>query len=348
MHLVDRARVHIENTYKRPFADQLLRDVLAFVLPYPSRFRIALTAAKIARPLAPLFDAMGGPFRRIGAMLRLSSAPKRAPLQSKPNELPAVPKARVAILKGCAQSVLDPGINQATERLLARLGVEVVAIPDEGCCGALTHHMGRDESARAFARGNIDAWTREIDGKGLDAILITTSGCGTVVKDYGHLFADDLTYAGKAREIARRAKDISEFLATLDLPSKPSTGIAVAYHSACSLQHGQRVIAQPRLLLEKAGFALNEIPESHICCGSAGTYNILHPDIAARLRDRKLKNIAKTGAPIIVTGNIGCITQLASGTETPILHLVELLDWAYGGPRPTPLAPETTETRTTT
>ncbi|MFC5069458.1 glycolate oxidase subunit GlcF [Flaviflagellibacter deserti] len=348
MHLVDRARVHIENTYKRPFADRLVRDVLALVLPYPGRFRMALAAARIARPLAPLFDAMGGPFRRLAAMLRLSSGPKRAPLASKPIVLPAVPKARVAILQGCAQSVLDPGINQATERLLARLGVEVVAIPDEGCCGALTHHMGRDDSARAFARRNIDAWTREIDGKGLDAILITTSGCGTVVKDYGHLFADDLTYAGRAKEIARRAKDISEFLATLDLPTKPSTGLAVAYHSACSLQHGQRVIAQPRQLLEKAGFALNEIPEGHICCGSAGTYNILHPDIADRLRDRKLKNIAKTGAPIIVTGNIGCITQLASGTETPVLHLVELLDWAYGGPRPTQLAPETTETRTTT
>ena len=230
--------------------------------------------------------------------------------------------------------MLDPGINQAAERLLASLNVEVVRVAGEGCCGALVHHMGREAEAQDFARGNIDAWMREIDNGGLDAILITTSGCGTVIKDYEHLLARDLEYAPKAAKVARRAMDISEFLNTLDLPPNEPSGLKVAYHSACSLQHGQRVILPPRLLLERAGFEVREIPEGHICCGSAGTYNILHPDIARSLRDRKLANIATTGADVIATGNIGCMTQIGSGTDIPIVHLVELLDWAYGGPKP--------------
>jgi glycolate oxidase iron-sulfur subunit len=336
MHLVDHARVHIEKTYKRPIADRLLRAVLARILPYPGRFRAALMAARIARPLAPVFDALGGPFRRVAAMLRLSSVP--APrIVSAPPVAASAPRGRVAILAGCAQSVLDPGINRAAENLLAKFGVEIVRPAGEGCCGALVHHMGREDEARAFARANVDVWTREIEN-GLDAILITTSGCGTVIKDYGHLLAGDPAYAAKAAEVARRALDISEYLATLDLPAVAPRDIKVAYHSACSLQHGQRVVLQPRLLLERAGFRLSEIPEGHICCGSAGTYNILNPDIAQGLRDRKLRNIATTGADVIAAGNIGCMTQLASGTDIPIVHLVELLDWAYGGSKPAAFA----------
>lgn len=332
MHLVDHARVHIEKTYQRPFADRILREIIARVLPYPGRFRAALYGARLVRPLAPVFDALGGPFRRVAAMLRLAGAP--APrVAASPVEMPETPRGRVAILAGCAQSVLDPGINAAAERLLARLGVDVVHPEGEACCGALVHHMGRDDDARAFARNNIDVWMREIEN-GLDAILITTSGCGTVVKDYGHLLAGDPEYAGKAAEIARRTFDISEYLATLDPPAAEAKPLKVAYHSACSLQHGQRVVLQPRLLLEKAGFAVGEVPEGHICCGSAGTYNILQPDIARGLRDRKLTDIAKIAPDVIAAGNIGCMTQLASGTATPIVHLVELLDWAYGGPRP--------------
>lgn len=334
MHLVDRARVHIETTYRRPLADRLVRALLAAVLPYPKRFRLALSAARLARPFAPLFNALGGPFRRLGAMLQLSApAPSRLDIPSAAAASPI--RGRVAILKGCAQSVLDPGINQATENLLARFGVETVRPEDEGCCGALVHHMGREAEARAFARKNIDVWMREIDN-GLDAILITASGCGTVVKDYGHLLADDIDYAAKAALVASRTLDISEYLARLDLPPVTSSGVAVAYHAACSLQHGQKISIEPRALLVRAGFTLREIPEGHICCGSAGTYNILHPDIAEGLRDRKLKNIATTHASVIATGNIGCMTQLRSG-ELPIVHLVELLDWAYGGPQPSAL-----------
>jgi len=332
MHLVDHARVHIEKTYRRPLADRLLRALLARILPYPTRFRAALHAARLARPFVSVFEAFGGPFTRLAAMLRLSGTPGPKPAAAL-YAVPSAPKARVAILKGCAQSVLDPGINRAAENLLARFGIEIVHPEGEVCCGALSHHMGREEDARAFVRRNVDVWTREIE-KGLDAILITTSGCGTVVKDYGHILAEDRHYAEKAAEIALRTFDISEYLARLDLPSAGPRETAVAYHSACSLQHGQRVTLQPRMLLERAGFTVKEIGEGHICCGSAGTYNILQPAIARRLRDRKLRHIAETQADMIVAGNIGCITQLRSGTRTPVLHLVELLDWAYGGPVP--------------
>ncbi len=346
MHLVDHARVHIEKTYKRPFADRVLRDVLSRILPYPARFRVALHAARLARPLAPVFDALGGPFARLAAMVRLSAAP--APkIDAPPVIMPTEPRARVAILKGCAQSVLDPGINRAAENLLARFGVEIVYPEGEGCCGALNHHMGREEEARAFARNNVDVWTREIE-KGLDAILITTSGCGTVVKDYGHLLGEDPVYREKAQDIARRTFDISEYLATLDLPAAAPKDMSIAYHSACSLQHGQRVTLQPRMLIERAGFTVKEIGEGHICCGSAGTYNILQPVIAKNLRDRKLRHIADTQAQMIVAGNIGCMTQLRSGTSTPVLHLVELLDWAYGGQRPAALGAQASNIERTT
>jgi glycolate oxidase iron-sulfur subunit len=265
-------------------------------------------------------------------MLRLA-APAKQEIAHSPRTATSPARGRVALLKGCAQSVLDPGINAATERLLARFGIEIVRPDGEGCCGSLVHHMGRETEARGFARRNIDAWMREMD-KGLDAILITTSGCGTLVKDYGHLLADDPDYAAKAALVGSRTLDISEYLSQIDLPAAASSGIDVAYHAACSLQHGQKITREPRALLERAGFTLREIPEGHICCGSAGTYNILHSDIASNLRDRKLKNIATTGASVIATGNIGCMTQLRSGTAVPIVHLVELLDWAYGGTKP--------------
>lgn len=336
MHLIDRARAHVETTYRRPLTDRWLRALLAAILPYPNRFRIALSAARLARPLAPLLGLLGASGRRLAAMLRLSAVPAARLSSALPPNLGAPLRGRVAVLKGCAQSVLDPGINQAAENLLARLGVEIARPEGEGCCGSLVHHMGREDEARAFARKNIDVWMREIDN-GLDAILITTSGCGTLVKDYGHLLADDPEYAAKAALVGSRTLDISEYLARLDLPPAARSGIDVAYHGACSLQHGQKISFEPRSLLERAGYTLREIPEGHICCGSAGTYNILHPEIAGSLRDRKLKNIASTRASVIATGNIGCMTQLRSGTLVPIVHLVELLDWAYGGARPSAL-----------
>jgi glycolate oxidase iron-sulfur subunit len=247
-------------------------------------------------------------------------------------------RGRVAILSGCAQPVLDPGINAATLRLLSRLGVEVVSPQGEGCCGALVHHMGREEQALDFARTNVDVWTREIEKGGLDAIIITTSGCGTTIKDYGHMLRLDPAYAEKAATVSALAKDITEYLFTLDLPKLEPKKLTVTYHSACSMQHGQKIVAAPKQLLKAAGFAVRDPAEGHLCCGSAGTYNILQPEISGQLKARKVRNIEATKPDVIATGNIGCITQIASGTAIPIVHTVELLDWAYGGPKPAKLA----------
>jgi glycolate oxidase iron-sulfur subunit len=333
MHLVDHARAHIEETYKRPFMDRLLRGVLAAVLPYPGRFRLALRLAGFGRPFAPLFEKVPA-LKPIAAMLKL--APKRLPTgATAPMAKPANRKGRVAILGGCAQSVLDPGINAAAVRLLNRLGIEVVSAKGEGCCGSLTHHMGREASAHTFAKNTIDAWMRETDGEGLDAIIVTASGCGTTIKDYGHMFRLDPDYADKAAKVSALAKDVTEYLATLDLPEPVNvSGLAVAYHSACSMQHGQKITKTPKELLAKAGFVVKEPGEAHLCCGSAGTYNILQSEIADKLKERKVKNIERTGASVIATGNIGCMTQIGSGTALPVVHTVELLDWAYGGERP--------------
>ncbi|EKF20649.1 glycolate oxidase subunit GlcF [Nitratireductor pacificus] len=335
MHLVDHARAHIEKTYRRPLIDRLTRSVLAQVLPYPGRFRTALRLARFGRPLAPLLRRVAAlaPF---AAMLDL--APSRIPAArpAEPIAAEGARRGRVALLTGCAQSVLDPGINATTARLLARLGVEVVQNPaGEGCCGALVHHMGREEDALSAARRNVDAWTREIDAGGLDAIIVTASGCGTTVKDYGHMLRLDPGYAEKAVRISTLAKDVTEYLATLDLPAPAiAPGLTVAYHSACSMQHGQKITREPRTLLKQAGFTVREPREGHLCCGSAGTYNILQPEIAAKLRKRKVANIEATGAAVIATGNIGCMTQIGTGTDMPIVHTVALLDWAYGGPKP--------------
>ncbi|RCS24627.1 glycolate oxidase iron-sulfur subunit [Phyllobacterium salinisoli] len=341
MHLVDHARAHIEKTYKRPLMNRLTRALLAAVLPYPGRFRAALSAAKWGRPLAGLFRAIPG-LKPVAAMLDF--APRSVPARSafaeagthRPN---AALRGRVAILTGCAQPVLKPGINEATIRLLTRVGIEVVVPKGEGCCGSLVHHMGREEQALDEARRNVDVWTREMDNGGLDAIIVTASGCGTTIKDYGYMLRLDPAYQDKAAKVSALAKDVTEYLATLDLPvPEKAPGLTVAYHSACSMQHGQKITRQPKELLARAGFTVKEPAEGHLCCGSAGTYNIMQPEIAQRLRDRKVKNIEATRADIIATGNIGCITQIASGSKLPIVHTVELLDWAYGGPKPADLA----------
>ncbi|GAA4106737.1 glycolate oxidase subunit GlcF [Aminobacter aganoensis] len=337
MHLVDHARVHIEKTYRRPLMNRLTRGVLAAVLPYPKRFRAALKLARLGRPFANVFDRVPA-LKPFAAMLRL--APATVPAQSataSPGSHAAqgARLGRVAILTGCAQPVLEPGINEATVSLLTRLGIEVVVPRGEGCCGALVHHMGREEAALASARQNVDAWTREIGNGSLDAIVITASGCGTTIKDYGFMLRLDPAYAEKAARVSALAKDVTEYLATLDLPEparKP--GLTVAYHSACSMQHGQKITRQPKDLLARAGFVVREPREGHLCCGSAGTYNIMQPEISARLRDRKVRNIEATGASLVATGNIGCITQIASAAKLPVVHTVKLLDWAYGGDKP--------------
>ena len=337
MHLVDHARAHIQKTFTRAPADRFIRTLLALVLPKPGRFRLALRLARLGQPFASLFDRSPA-LKPLAAMLRLApaSVPPKSP-RSRPGNHPAegVSLGRVAILTGCAQPVLDPGINDAAISLLTRLGIDVVVPKGEGCCGALVHHMGREEQALASARRNVDAWTREVDRGGLDAIIVTTSGCGTTIKDYGFMLRLDPAYAEKAKKVSELAKDITEYLATLDLPEPPQkSGIEVAYHSACSMQHGQQITRQPKELLTRAGFVVREPREGHLCCGSAGTYNIMQPEISARLRERKVKNIEATGATLVATGNIGCITQIASAASLPVVHTVELLDWAYGGKRP--------------
>ena len=333
MHLVDHARAHIEATYQRPLADRALRAVLAAILPYPNRFRLALAGAALARPFRRLFGKLPGVGARMEAMLALAPARVPSRLASQAVKLARTGK-RVAILEGCAQPVLAPSINAAARRVLARAGIEVVAAPGEGCCGALVHHMGREPESLAFARRNVDAWTRLMDDGGLDAILVTTSGCGTTVKDYGHMLREDPAYRDKAARVSAAAKDVSEYLAGLELEYPRPAGRVVAYHAACSLQHGQQVRDEPKRLLRAAGFTLREPAESHICCGSAGVYNILQPEIAGRLRARKAANLERMKPEIIAAGNIGCITQIAAGTSTPIVHTIELLDWAQGGPLP--------------
>jgi len=342
MHLVDQARVKIEKDYTRPLSERLLRDVLAWVLPRPGLFRLSMTMARLARPLAALLPStskQSNPnlLSRVKAMLTM--APKQLPAAGPlgGSVFPAIGarRGRVALLQGCAQQVLAPRINQAAISLLTRHGVEVVLVRDEQCCGALTHHLGRDGDALARAKANIGVWLGEADRGGLDAILVTASGCGTVIKDYGYMLREDPEFAAPAAKVSALAKDISEYVSAMDLP-KPDkqSDLVVAYHSACSLQHGQKITQAPKELLSKNGFVVKDIPESHLCCGSAGTYNILQPDIANRLRDRKVANIAMVKPDIIAAGNIGCMVQIAGGTSVPVVHTIELLDWATGGPRP--------------
>jgi glycolate oxidase iron-sulfur subunit len=334
MHLVDHARVHIEKTYRRPLADRLMRLLLAHVLPYPSRLRAAMLAAVAAKPLAPVLRLIG--LKRLAAALQLSPRIGRPEPFATPGVYQAAGsrRGRVALLTGCANEALAPSITQATIRVLNRHGIEVVIPPGEGCCGSLVHHMGREATALAQARANIDAWTREIEGEGLDAILVTISGCGTTVKDYGFMLRTDQAYAAKAAKVSALARDISEYLANLSLRPAIKPGLTVAFHSPCSLQHGQGVHREPSALLATLGFVVKEVPEAHLCCGSAGTYNIMQPEIAGRLRDRKVENIEKTGADVVAAGNIGCVAQIAAGTAIPVLHPVELIDWATGGPVP--------------
>ncbi len=334
MHLVDHARAHIEDTYRRPLGERLLRTVLAHVLPHPRVFRLSLLAGRLARPLAPLLAALG--LDRLGAMLRLVPDRLPAPAPTGRRVFPATGprRGRVAILDGCANPVLTPNINAAAIRVLTRHGIEVVAA-GEGCCGALVHHLGREHQALRQVRHNVDVWTRELETEGIDAILITASGCGTTVKDYGFMLRTDPAYADKAARVSALTRDVSEFLAQLDLRTEGrAPALRVAYHAACSLQHGQKITRQPKDLLARVGFAVREIAEAHLCCGSAGTYNIMQPELADRLLARKVINIERTDAQVIATGNVGCMAQIGRATRIPIVHTVELIDWASGGPAP--------------
>ena len=338
MHLVDHARDYIEKTYRRPVMDRMLRSVLAWVIPHPTRFRLALLGAKIAQPFAGLV-----PDARLRAMLAM--APKTIPPVSS-NDDPQVfaaegpARMRVALMTGCAQKALNTDINDATIRILQRLGCEVVIARGMGCCGALTHHMGKADLARASAAANIRAWMAEKAVGGLDGIVINTSGCGTTVKDYGHMFQNG-SMAEDAAFIAGITMDISEILVKLGLPEGARKNLRVAYHAACSLQHGQQIKTAPKDLLRRAGFEVVEPADSHLCCGSAGTYNLLQPEISGQLKARKVKTLEAGKPDIIAAGNIGCMMQIGSATPIPVVHTVELLDWATGGPKPRALQPLT-------
>jgi glycolate oxidase iron-sulfur subunit len=333
MHLVDHGRRHIEAHYRRPWAERRLRHWLGRVLTQPALMRAALHGARLVKPFAAFFP------NRLRPLIELT--PQIVPVASdvdRPQVFHAEGerRMRIALLSGCAQQVLAPEINEATIRLLRRHGAEVVVAPGSGCCGALPHHLGEETPAIALARANIDAWQKAREATGeLDAIVANASGCGTMLKDYGFLLREDPAYAEKAAQIAALARDVSEAIGELGLRGSGAVpALRVAYHSACSLQHGQQIHGGPKALLAAAGFEVVEVPEGHLCCGSAGTYNLLQPELASALRDRKLANIALTRADLVAAGNIGCITQLAGDAPMPIVHTVELLDWATGGPMP--------------
>ena len=332
MHLMDQARGYIEMTYRRPLPDRLLRGLLAAVLPSPGLFRLALAGSRLARRFAGLMPG------RLKGMLRL--APRRAARPS-PVDRPQVIAAegprrmRVALLTGCVQQVLEPAINEATVRLLTRHGCEVVIAAGAGCCGALTHHLGKRVPTENAVKANVAAWMSEVDGQGLDAIVANASGCGTMVKDYGHVLVNDPAWADRGARIAALARDVTEVMAKLGLrsPACPEP-LSVAYHPACSLHHAQKIRNEPKGLLADCGFTLKAIPESHICCGSAGSYSLLQPAVAEKLKERKAAHIGWVAPDVVAAGNIGCMVQIASATQVPVVHTLELLDWATGGPKP--------------
>jgi len=335
MHLVDHARAYIEARYRRPWHERLLRSLLAQLLPYPRRFRLALALARMARRAGPLLERVAG-LRPIAAMLML--APRRAaPTPSAAPALIAKPRGRVALLQGCAEPVLRPEIRAATIRVLNRAGYDVLFARGEACCGALVHHMGKESASLDAARRNVDAWSAEHARAPLDAIVVTASGCGTTIKDYGFMLRNDPAYADKAAHVSALAKDVSELLLDAELPLGDGRGLVVAYHAACSLQHGQKVTEAPKRLLTLAGYAVRTPIEQHICCGSAGTYNILQPDIARQLGDRKVANLERLKPDVIATGNIGCVMQIGQRAGVPVVHTIELIDWATGGPCPAAL-----------
>ncbi len=330
MHLVDHAREYIEENYNRPLFDRVMRAVLAQILPFEKRFRFAMRGAQLAKPFTGIMPA------KIRNMVEFAPAKLPPPsLNDRPQVFAAMGKRikRVALMTGCAQKALDTDINDATIRLLRRHGCEVVVANGAGCCGALTHHMGKSKQSHVTAAKNIKAWMAEVNGDGLDAIVINTSGCGTTVKDYGHMFRND-GLAKEAAIVADLAQDISEVMIDLKLVVTEPKNLRVAYHSACSLQHGQQIKFHPKTLLKQAGFSVVEPKDPHLCCGSAGTYNLMQPEISKQLKDLKVTNLEAVTPDIIAAGNIGCMMQIGSGTAIPVVHTVELLDWATGGPKP--------------
>ena len=335
MHLIDHGRSHIEKTYKRPFNERLIRNFISISLSNAFYFRIVGILARFLKPFNIFFP------KKIRKMITLM------PVKFPGKKLPKMkvysaykrkkPVARVALLTGCVQKIISPQINESTIRLLTRHGIEVTVLKGIDCCGSLNFHLGKSELAKTTFKKNISIWYDEYLKKGLDAIISNTSGCGTTLKDYGFIFRADDEFKKKAKKISELTKDISEYLdenVKLNFSENNNKKYKIAYHSACSMQHGQKVHNIPKNLIKKTGNQVLDIPEGHICCGSAGTYNLLQNEIAEKLLKDKIYNIQKINPQFIATGNIGCITQIANGTKIPILHTVELIDWYTGGPKP--------------
>ena len=336
MHLIDHGRSHIEKTYKRPFNERIIRNFLSIVLPNPTFFRIIGILTLLIKPFQYIFP------KKIRDMISLM------PIKFPKKNLPKIkiykvkkekPVARVALLTGCVQKVISPQINEATIRLLNRHNIEVVVPKGIGCCGSLNHHLGKSDLAHKNFKKNISIWYDEYIKNGLDAIISNTSGCGTTLKDYGFIFRSDEDFKKKAKKISELTKDITEYLdenIKLDFIKRKHNDkeYNIAYHSACSMQHGQKIHDVPINLIKKTGNQVFNIPDGHLCCGSAGTYNLLQSDIAKKLLKNKISNIEKIKPQFIATGNIGCITQITNGTKIPILHTVEIIDWYTGGLKP--------------
>ena len=337
MHLIDHGRNYVEKTYKRPFIERTFRNILSFVLPRPKVFLTLAILTKFIKPLSFLMPK----FLRNSLNLMPDEIPSKKIKDQKiysPQSGKIV--SRVALLTGCVQRIISPEINEATIRLLNRHNVEVVVMPDIDCCGSLNHHLGKKEKAEKSFTNNIKSWHGEYLGNGLDAIISNTSGCGTTLKDYGHIFRNDKELKRQAKKISELTKDITEYLdenLKLNIKKNDDKKYKIAYHSACSMQHGQKIHDQPKQLISKTGNEVLDIPDGHLCCGSAGTYNILHQKMAKSLLKNKVNNIEKIRPDFISTGNIGCMTQISTGTRIPIIHTVELLDWFTGGPKPNKL-----------
>jgi glycolate oxidase iron-sulfur subunit len=334
MHLIDHGRNHVEATYKRPLFDRLMRNVLSYTLPKPNIFLLFVILIKIIKPFSFLFPS----FIKNSFNLMPNKIPLKK-IKNKKVHLSVGKKtiARVALLTGCVQRVISPEINESTIRLLNRHNVEVIILPKIDCCGSLNHHLGKRELAHSSFKKNINLWHEEYLKNGLDAIISNTSGCGTTLKDYGFIFRNDEKFMKKAKKISELTKDITEFLdenLKLNFETDDNKKYKIAYHSACSMQHGQKIHEQPINIIKKTGNTVLKIPDGHLCCGSAGTYNILHQKMAKALLRNKVKNILEVSPDFIATGNIGCITQISSGISIPIVHTVEVIDWFTGGPKP--------------
>jgi glycolate oxidase iron-sulfur subunit len=316
--LADIGRKVVEARVPRPLGERIERTALKEVLPRTGLFKPAFKAGQLARPLLP---------KTLQDKLRPGHAPGRWPTRAHARKM--------LVLDGCVQPAMAPNINAATARVLDALGVQLIAAPKAGCCGALRFHMNDQDGGLDDMRRNVDAWWPYVESGEVEAIVMTASGCGVTVKEYGHLLAHDPAYAHKARRISELTRDLSEILPEFEgaLAARMAGRIEerVAFHPPCTLQHGQQIRGKVEGVLRAVGVDVVLCADSHLCCGSAGAYSVLHPDIAHELRDRKLAKLEATGAREIVSANIGCITHLQSGTGTPVTHWIELIDRALSG-----------------